>query len=181
MAAALVLPISGPYLGSWNAFPFGTQNDDGYQLSCTLQGQELNETDAYGLTLVEGIWRGQNWRARLRGVEWNKTGLLGALQMFGTTAGTVPPIPATTTLIPVLTNIGDRWSKYCQAMLLTAILGNPPTTPQTLTAVLAGVAPNSTSEMMFTSKVREMPLEFVFLPYATTIASVTFNLPFTTT
>jgi hypothetical protein len=157
----------------------GTQNDDGFILSVTLQGQEVSESDAYGLTLVEGIYRGQNWRVRLRGLEWNKTGLLSLVQMFGWSGGVMPGATATT-LSPTLGSIGDRWSKYCQALLLTAILGNPPTTPQTLTGTNAGFAPNTNTEMIMTSKVREMPIEMVLLPYVGS-GSAPPNVPFTVT
>jgi hypothetical protein len=182
VAAGLVVPNSGPYTGTWQAFPFGTLSDDGYEIACTIQGQEVNETDAFGMTLVEAIYRGQNWRVRLRGLEW-KTGLLTALQMFGTSAvgGTTPPIPAAANLIPVLANVGDRWTKYCQPLVLTAILGNPPTTPQSLTAVNAGIAPQQQSMFNATSKVKELPLEFVLLPYSATVGSLTVSVPFTTT
>lgn len=173
---ALILPVSGPYVGLWDSFPLGTQNDDGFVLNCRVAGQEVNESDAYGMTLVEAIYRGQNWTLRLRGLEWNKTGLLSALQMFGQVAGALPAL----TLNPILGPIGDRWSKYCQALLLTAILANPPTTPQTLTASQAGLAPNSDVEFMFTSKVREMPLAFVLLPYVYS-NSPTVIVPFSTT
>lgn len=174
MAAAVVLPISGPFVGLWNALPLGVQNDDGYVLSVQHQGQEINATDAYGMTLVEAIWRGMNWRCRLRGLEANKSGLNTLLQMFGMTG-------ANTTLTPQLTAIGDRWSNYCKTLLLTAILGNPPTHPQTLTALSAGVAPGQTTESMMTSKMKEVPIELVFLPYATTVGSATVIVPFTTT
>ena len=173
MTTALVVPISGPYVGLFNAQALGVQNDDGFQLLCTLQGQEVNETDAYGLTLVEAIYRGQNWRCRLRGLEW-KSGLLNILQMFGQSG-------AVTTLTPVLQNIGDRWSKFCQTLVLTAILGNPPSTPATITSTNAGFAPQYQTEFMFTSKVRELPLELVFLPYAAVVGSITYNVPFTST
>ncbi len=178
-----MVPISGPYLGTWQAFPFGTLSDDGYELSMTVQGQEVNETDAYGLTLVEAIYRGQNWRCRLRGLEANKTGLMTLLQMFGTSApgGTTPPIPAATTLIPVLAAIGDRWTKFCQPMVLIAILGNPPTTPQTFTAINAGLAPQQQTAMLHTSKVKEVPIEMALLPYSATVGSLTLNVPFTST
>jgi hypothetical protein len=174
MAAGLVVPISGPYTGTWNALPLGTQYDDGYELSCTLQGQEVNATDAYGMTLVEAIYRGQNWRVRLRGLEWNKTGLLSSLQMFGQSG-------ANTTLTPTLANVGARWTAFCLPLVLTAVLANPPTMPQSLTATNAGIAPNSQSAMMFTSKLRELPMEMVLLPYSTVIGSITYSVPFTST
>jgi hypothetical protein len=172
MAAALVLPVSGPYTSTWFAKPLGVQGDDGYELACTVQGQEVNETDAYGMTLVEGIYRGQNWRLRNRGQEWNRAGLLDSLQMFGQQGGTG-------TFSPILTNIGDRWSKFCQALVLTATLANPPTTPQSITATNAGIAPNSQTAFNLTSKLREMPLEWILIPYQTVIASVTYSVPFT--
>ena len=55
MVAALVLPISGPYVGTWNGADLGTQNDDGFVLIGAYQGQEINLSDAYGMTLVEAI------------------------------------------------------------------------------------------------------------------------------
>lgn len=174
MAVALVLPISGPYVGLFNALPMGVQNDDGFQLSVQHQGQEINATDAYGMTLVESIWRGMNWRIRLRGLEANQTGLLTLLQMFGQSG-------ATTTLTPTLVAIGHRWSVYCKTLLLTAILGFPPTMPQTLTALTAGLAPGQTTEMLMTSKMREVPIEMVLLPYQAVIGSSTLVVPFTTT
>lgn len=172
MAAGLVVPISGPFLGTWNSLPLGTQNDDGFRLSCTIQGQEVNASDAYGMTLVEAIYRGQNWRVAFTGLEFNKTGLLSILQMFGQTG-------ANTTLTPKLANIGNRWTAFCQALVLTAILSDPPTMPQSLTATNAGFAPNANMQTLMTSKMREMPLEMVLLPYASVVGSVTSYVPFT--
>ena len=168
--AAVVVPISGPYVGAWNAKPFGTLNDDGYELRCTVAGQSIDHTDAYGMTLVEAIHRGQNWHCLLRGLEW-KTGLTDSLQMFGQQG-------AAGSLTPTLLNIGARWSTFCQALVLTAILANPPTTPQSLTATQAGLAPGQTSSFHLTSKMRELPLDFVFLPYSVVISSVTYVVPF---
>jgi hypothetical protein len=171
MAAGLVVPISGPYVGTWNALPLGTLSDDGYELGATLQGQEVNETDAYGMTLVEAIYRGFNWRLRIRALELTKTGPLTLFQQFGQTG-------AAGTLNPQLVNIGDRWTKYSLPLVLTAILGNPPSSPASLTAVNAAIAPNSSTSMLFTSKVREMPVELVLIPYT---VSGPANIPFSTT
>ncbi|MBX9682129.1 MAG: hypothetical protein K2X38_25505 [Gemmataceae bacterium] len=172
MAAGLVVPVSGPYTGTYNSLPLGTQNDDGFRLSCTIQGQEINASDAYGMTLVEGIYRGQNWRVAFTGLEANKTGLLAILQAFG-------QVGAAGTLTPKLTGIGNRMTTYAQALVLTAILADPPTMPQTLTAVNAVFAPNTNTQMLMTSKMREMPLELVLLPYASVVGSVTSYVPFT--
>jgi hypothetical protein len=175
MPAGLVVPISGPYVGTMSALVIGTLNDDGYELAATIQGQEINETDAYGMTLVEAIYRGQNWRLRMRGLEW-KAGLLAILHGFGAQAALAAGL-----LGPTLEHIGDRWTKFCSSLVLTAILGNPPTAPQSLTALSAAVAPQQQSVFNLTSKMRELPLEMVLLPYSAAIGSLTLNVPFTVT
>ena len=174
--AALVVPVSGPYTGTWNAFTLGTQNDDGFILAGAWTGQEVNASDAYGMTLVEAIWRGLNWRLRFRALEFNKTGILAALQAFGSTGA------PSTTFTPTLNNIGDQYSRFAQSLVLTAILGNPPTFVQTLTALNAIVSPNSNAEYLMTSKVREAPFEMVLLPYSATVGSLSnVKVSFTTT
>ena len=124
---ALVVPVSGPYTGFWYGFALGTQNDDGFALIGAFTGQEINASNAYGMTLVEAIYRGLNWRVRFRGLEFNKPGILAAIHTFGSSSGVQPP----TTLNPILTNIGNRYSKFAQALHLSSILGAyPPTMPQ---------------------------------------------------
>ena len=173
--AALVIPVSGPYTATYGGYALGTQNDDGYTLMGTFTGQEVNQSDAYGMTLVEAIWRGMNWRLRFRGLEWNKPGILAAIQAFGSSG------LEHNTFTPILANVGDRYSKFADPLILTAILGNPPTTPQTLTSLNAIVAPNSNVEYLMTSKVREAPFELVLMPYTSTGSGGVVNLAFTTT
>lgn len=175
MAAGLIVPISGPYEGTWNTFNLGTQNDDGFVLTGTYQGQEINASDVYGMTLMEGIWRGLNWRLRFRGLEWDKEGILAALQMFGSTSATPQ-----TEFAPSLGDIGERWSTHSRVLLLTSILGGSPTFPDTLTAVSAVIAPQSNTEVMMTSKMREAPLEMVLLPYEFTVGQNTHVVSFIT-
>lgn len=172
----LVVPVSGPYTATWNGRSLGTQNDDGYVLTGAYTGQEVNQSDAYGMTLVEAIYRGINWRLRFRGLEFNKPGILASMQAFGSTGDSA------TTFTPILANIGNRYSLFAQALVLTSILGAyPPTFPRTLTALGAIVAPQSNVEYIMTSKVREAPFEMVLLPYSATVGSLTVNIPFETT
>ncbi|MDO8683670.1 MAG: hypothetical protein Q7N50_09335, partial [Armatimonadota bacterium] len=160
----------------WNTRLLGTQNDDGYILAATWQGQEVNASDAYGMTLVEAIYLGLNWRLRFRGLEFNKVGILASLQAFGSTGDSA------STFTPTLANIGDRFSKFAKTLQMDSIIGtDPPTMPTSLTALSAIVAPQSNVEYLMTSKVREAPFEFVLLPYQATVASLTVNLSFTTT
>lgn len=170
------MPISGPYTATWNGSSLGVQNDDGYVLVGTYQGQEVNTSDAYGMTLVEAIWRGLNWRLRFRGLEFSRQGILNAIQAFGA-VGSV-----TTSFSPVLANVGDRMSKFAQSLVLTSVLGFAPTMPSTLTALSAIVAPQSNVEYLMTSKVREAPFEMVLLPYSAVVSSSNnISTSFTTT
>lgn len=171
----LIVPVSGPYTATWNSQLMGAQNDDGFALLATFQGQEVNASDVAGMTLVEAIFRGINWRMRFRGLEFNRSGILSALQAFGSSG------QATTTLTPTLGAIGSRYSEAAQALVLTAILLNPPTMPQTLTALGAIPAPQSNVEYLMTSKVREAPMEMVLLPYVSSGSAFVDAIAFTTT
>ena len=173
----LVVPVSGPYSSVWNTLPLGVGDDNGYEIAVTIAGEAIEATDAFAKTLVEGIYQGQNWRLRFRGLEW-KAGLMAILQMFGglTVQSSSPGV-----LTPSLGAIGDRWTKYCQSLVLTSLLGAyPPATPTSLTALSAGLSPNSQSTFNMTSAMRQLPLEMVLLPYSATVGSSTFNVPFTT-
>ena len=160
------MPVSGGYTATWNGHSLGVQNDDGYVLAGTFQGQEVNASDAYGMTLVEAIWRGLNWRLRFRGLKFNQPGILASLQAFGASGNSA------TTLTPTLANIGNRFTAFSKTLVLTSILGAyPPTMPTTLTALSAIVAPQSNVEYLLTSKVREAPFELVLLPYSAVVSS----------
>lgn len=172
----VVVPITGPYTGTWNGNALGTQNDDGFVLLGTFQGQDINASDAYGMTLVEAIWRGLNWRIRFRGLEFNKPGILASMQAFGSTGA------PTTTLTPILANIGHRYSAFSQALVLSAIIATATVTfPQSITAMGAIVAPQTNVDYLMTSKAREAPFEMVLLPYEATVGSLTVKTAFTTT
>lgn len=172
----LVVPITGPYTATWKGHALGTQNDDGFVLLGTFQGQEINASDAYGMTLVEAIWRGLNWRLRFRGLEFNKPGILNSMQAFGSTG------QPSTTFTPILSNIGHRYSAFAEALVLSAIISVATVTfPQSLTAMGAIVAPQSNVDYLMTSKAREAPFEMVLLPYEATVGSLTVKTSFTTT
>ena len=161
-----MVPVAGAYIATYNGAALGTQNDDGFILAGTFQGQEVNQSDAYGMTLVEAIHRGINWKMRMRGLEWNKPGMLSAIQAFGSSGA------AATTFTPTLQSVGDRYTRFAQALVLTSILGAyPPTIPSTLTALSAIISPQSNVEYMMTSKMREAPLELALLPYSAVVSS----------
>ena len=179
--AGLAVPVSGPFVATWTALPLGVQSDDGYVLSCQVHGQRMDATDQFGKTMVEAVYQGQNWKCRLRGLEW-KAGLVEILQMFGNItvgSGGLQPTLSGGGFNPYFVNVGDLWTNYTGPLVLTAVLGNPPTKPQSITASQAGLDPEQTSEFMLTSQIRELPLDMCLIPYNTVIASVTYAVPFT--
>ena len=103
---ALILPISGAYVGTWGALYLGMMNDNGFEVTLAMKAQEINETDAFGMTLLDYVYRGMDWRVRFTGKEWNRQGsgaLMNALQPFGSSPtgqlgpvvsrlGTFPPL-----------------------------------------------------------------------------------------
>lgn len=170
MAAVITSPVAGAYVGTYNAIALGMMNDDGFIIGYTPVGQDLNDTDQFGGTLIEGVYRGGNFRVRSRTKEWN-TGMQGAFQVYGKVSAGVAPSFA-------LGIVGRKYSAIAQALLLTATAGTPAAAaPATLTVTQALLAPNTNLDIGFTSKIREVPLEWICLPY--TVSSDT--VPFTTT
>ncbi len=174
MAAGLIVPISGAYTGTYFFNLLGTMNDDGFILSGTWHGQEVNASDAYGMTLVEAVYRGLDWRLSFTALEFNQAGIASILNTFGGAR--------VNDFSPILSNVGRLYSQYAGVLTLNAILGNPPTTPQTLTAASAVLAPEMNVPLLMTSKAREAPIEMVLLPYTVTVGTATlYNASFTTT
>jgi hypothetical protein len=168
--AGLIVPVSGPYTGTYGATTMGILSDDGYKITGTWLAQEIGSegTDAYGLTLLDFINRGQNWGLVVRGQDY-AAGLLAALHQWGHVAAA--------TFDPILAQVGnDALNGFTSAIVLTATLSNPPTTPVSLTASNASLAPNNSTELLYTSKLRELPVSFVFLPYTASSNKVWFSV-----
>lgn len=149
-------------------------DDNGFTLSGKWHGQEVNTSDVYGMTLVEAVYRGMDWRISFNALEFNQTGIQSILNTFGGAR--------VNDFSPILENIGQLYSHFAGALTLNAILGNPPTKPQTLTSASAVLAPETNIPMLMTSKMKETPIEMVLLPYAVTSGSgFLYNTSFTTT
>jgi hypothetical protein len=154
----LILPIAGRYSGTYYSEDLGILNDDGFELSMQAKAQEINATDAYGMTLIEAIYRGQDWRIRFRAMEAAKNGVIAALQPFGDAGGAG--------LNPRLGVIARPFTDMTQSLILSATAGTPAAgNPSTLTADEAIMSPTNNTAMLLTSKVREVPIEMVLLPF----------------
>lgn len=164
MPAALITTIAGRYAGAYtppagSPLNFGILTDDGYELSATPKSEDINMTDAYGGSLLDFIYRGADWRLRARAKEF-AADLMKIAWPWGMGTGA---------LSPRMGIIGRRGSDIAGSLVLTAQAGTPAAAspgPVTLTAGLSVVAPNSVMALLLTSKVREVPVEMVLLPYS---------------
>ena len=172
MASLISNPVAGAYTGTLNAVALGIMNDDGFVLNIQPHSDLINDTDQYRRTLIETIYTGIDWRVRYRTKEWN-TGMQAAFSQYG--AQGTNPAPGMSLGI-----IGRKGSGIAQALILTATTGTPAaTSPATLTATQALLAPETNIDMRFTAAVREVPIEHVCLPYSTTTGGGTFVVPWT--
>lgn len=157
--------VAGRYTGTYNSVGVGMCKE-GYELEQDMELDEINETDAWGGTVVDGIWRGGNCHLQFTSEEF-LTGVLAAFWPFGalgilTTATPAPPI-------------GALASSLAKAMLLTVVTGTPAQTVvapgiviNTLTASGAFLAKNFNGKLLFNSKLREVPIRLRLYPYVST-------------
>lgn len=121
----------------------------------TLEGvnkqEPIGRTDAYGDTTIDTIYKGGDWFASMTCMEY-KAGPIAALWPFGTLG-----------LMGVIGRLGYGIST---ALVLTAIAGTPAaSSPASLTATRAILAPGFNTRLLFGPKLRTVPLRFQLLPY----------------
>jgi hypothetical protein len=194
---ALILPVSGSYVGTWQGLYLGMMNDNGFEVTLAMKSQEINESDAFGMTLLDYVYRGMDWRIRFTGKEWSRVGtggLLNALQPFGSSmsgqlgpvvsrlGGTFPPLPNNPPVAGIY--VGNLASGVAQILVLNSVMGNAPAPPSggpvvptTLTANGAVLSPNTQSQFQMTSKLRELQIEMCLLPYQYTLSVTGYNVP----
>jgi len=130
----------------------------GYELQFNAKMEAIDETDLYGLTLIELIHRGIDaaiqWAAR----EY-KAGSTGPAWPWG--GGTLGKVFSSAVPCGVLA------SDTAQALVLTSTASTPAAAaPATLTASKAILAPNFNVNLLFDSRLREVPVRMQLLPYS---------------
>lgn len=161
MPSALITVIAGRYSGVYTpqgggGLSLGILEEDGFEVSVQPKGEEINQSDAYGLSLLDFIFRGADWRCRYRGKEYG-TSILQVLWPWGKGAQQLSPLMGV---------IGRRASDVAGSLVLTATTGSPAAnSPATLTAGLCITSPNTNLPMNLTSRARIVPIEQVWLPY----------------
>lgn len=141
--------IAGCYSGAYNAQDLGAQ-ENGFTVRFQARGQEIGESDQWGESLVDLVYRGGRYQILVDSLTY-KPGTIAAMWPWGAfgTAGT----------------IGRLASAIARAVVLTAMAGTPAAnSPATLTAPLSFLAPGNNVDLLFHSKVRKVPvlLEVLF-------------------
>lgn len=158
MALAFGPIIAGPYSGTYNAVDVGFTLD-GWKYGFETMAEMINQSDLYGDTLFDMVYRGSNGFLNFT----SRTFKAGAMTPFnpwgGGTLGKV---------FAAATPIGRLARDVAASMVLTVIASTPAagSTPavSTFTASLALLAPNTRAELLFDSKARSVPISLLLLP-----------------
>jgi hypothetical protein len=165
--------VAGRYSNTYNAVDVGI-SDQGINLQQESRWEEIASSDAYGDSIIDGVYRGGNvffdyeckaYKAGSQTPFW-PWGTLGVMQAVGSA-----PTP-----------IGRLASGVASATVLTAVAGTPAaTSPATLTASKSILAPNSPARLLFHTRLRQVPIRLLALPSDATNGGTTTTTWFTTT
>lgn len=118
------------------------------------KAEPIANTDAYGKTTIDAIYQGADYFASMTCLEY-KAGSTAAWWPFSATKG-------------VMGVIGRLYYTMSLPLVLTAVAGTPAaTSPATLTATRAILAPGFGTRILFGPTVRNVPLRFQLFPYLT--------------
>lgn len=163
--------VAGAYTATYNAVAVGLTRS-GFTLAATPKYERINESDLYGETLIDGVFRGADCT-----LEWvsraYKAGSVSPFWPFGNTftAGDLGVIATPT--VPISSLMSD----LAKAVVLTAVANTPAhivgtatpkAGPLTLTAPKATLAPDFDARLLFDSKLREVPIKLQLLPVLST-------------
>lgn len=141
--------IAGAYTVTWNSVTIG-QVSDGIRLRQSnsvevIKGQSLGESTQ------DGVYQGGDAFIQLESLEYI-TGAIAAWWPYGDLG--VVGLP------------GRLLTSLAKSLVLTAVSGTPAeSSPATLTASKAILAPNQNLELLFATRLRRVPLMFQLLPY----------------
>lgn len=156
--------IAGRYSATYDP-PGGTAAADiglmeqGYRITARIAKEKIQETDAYGLMVVDAIYRGiADVFIAGTAIEW-KTGLLNAMTPYQAMAASGATYfgPGT---------IARLDSAVAGILIATATSSTPAAAaPATMTATYTIFAEDTDLEWMLNSTLRKMPYRFRVYPY----------------
>ena len=155
--------IAGRYTAAYATVDIGITGK-GYELQCDFEMEDVGESDAYGMTVIDGIFRGGQchfqfeclaYKAPTIAMFWPWGGALAAAGVLGTLvnpgAGNVP--------------IGVLASDHARALALASVLGTPAVaSPATVSTTKALIAKNNNGKLLFNSTLRNVPIRMRSYP-----------------
>lgn len=159
---AIELGIAGHYFGAYDSVDLGyTRN--GFELQQESKGEAVEETDAFGQSIVDFIYRGGNVYIICDCKVW-KAGTITPFWPWGGAAG----LSGLGIMYSAAAPISRRAQDVASDLVLTVAANTPAaanTAPiTTLTAEKAILPPGSNMKLLFNSKTREVPLRLLCLP-----------------
>lgn len=158
--------VAGRYSCVWNAVDIGYTRS-GFNLEFQFKHEAIAESDLYGLSTTDLVLRGadvymgatlREWKAGSTALLW----MLGA-GVMGTVATPAKPL-------------GDFASNNAPALVLSSTANTPAAAaPATLTASKAWMAENYNPKILLDSRLREVPIRLIFLPYLSTSNQICFS------
>lgn len=151
--------VAGRYSATWNAVSLGITRQ-GFELDIDYKHEQIDESDAYGQSLIESIVRGASvsLSATLKEYASGSKAVLWPLgnSVLGVIQSTANPI-------------GTLASDLAKSLVLTAAANTPAAAaPATLTASKAYIHPTYNPKLLFDSRLREVPIRMQFYPSETT-------------
>lgn len=153
--------IAGPYSATYATIALGL-TEDGFELRFRPEKQLVNQSDLYGDTILDAVYRGGNYMMAYNMIEYGSAVAAGVQWPYGPAVSTIP-------VDGVMGTVGmmDVASTKAKATILTAIAGTTAAaTPATLTASQSILAEGSEVSLQFVSKLRTVPIAKRLYPYS---------------
>lgn len=148
--------IAGAYTTSYNAVNVG-MTSEGFTLTQDAKAELIQNSDQYGDSILDGIYRGGNCFIDFE----SKVYKAGSMTPWW-------PYGALGVMCTAAAPIGRQLSAIAAALVMTVVPATPAvsTTPQinTFTASKAILPPDSNLKLLFTSKLRTVPIRLLLLP-----------------
>ena len=145
--------IAGRYSGSYDSVDVGITSQ-GYDLGIESRWESIDESDAYGLSLIDGVFRGGNVTLQFE----SKAFKAGSIAPFW-------PWGALGVLYTPTAPISRLASAVASAIVLSATADTPAaSSPATLTGPASILAPNNPARLLYNSKLRHVPVRLALLP-----------------
>lgn len=164
---ALGTLIAGHSTGTLASVALGMTRQ-GYELEVVQKQEPVDESDVFGLSTIDWVIRGADCFMSAMFKEY-KAGPISAI--WGPwAAGAIGKLMTSSTPMSRLA------SDTAAALVLTAAANTPAAaTPASLTASKALLAPGYNPKILFDSRLRELPMRLMLLPYSSSTDHIFFS------